>query len=133
MHKCPNDPKNRGAQDRARINLSDEHEVQYWMKTLGVTKEELTAVVYRVGNSVEAVRRELRKWSAWEYTYGLRWTKQPSTETRASAGASGAPFLAGIEAIMIVLGVVLYGTSKVSDVANNTTLPPRTTGEGAVR
>jgi hypothetical protein len=55
------DPKNGDAQDRARINLSDEHEVQYWMKTLGVTKEELTAVVYKVGNSVEAVRRELRK------------------------------------------------------------------------
>jgi hypothetical protein len=66
--------------------------------------------------------------------YGLRWTKQPSTETRASAGASGAPFLVGIGAIMIVLGVVLYGISKtVSDVANNTASPPRTTGEGTAR
>jgi Protein of unknown function (DUF3606) len=55
------DLKNRGAQDRARINLSEEHEVNYWTKALGVTKEELTAVVYKVGNSVEAVRRELAK------------------------------------------------------------------------
>jgi hypothetical protein len=55
------DLKNRGAQDRARINLSEEHEVSYWTKALGVTKEELTAVVYKVGNSVEAVRRELAK------------------------------------------------------------------------
>jgi hypothetical protein len=28
---------------------------------LGVTKEELTTVVYKVGNSVEAVKRELGK------------------------------------------------------------------------
>jgi Protein of unknown function (DUF3606) len=55
------DLKNRGAQDRARINLSEEHEVSYWTKALGVTNEELTAVVYKVGNSVEAVRRELAK------------------------------------------------------------------------
>ena len=45
------DLKNRGAQDRARINLSEEHEVSYWTKALGVTNEELTAVVYKVGNS----------------------------------------------------------------------------------
>jgi hypothetical protein len=55
------DLKNHGAQNRARINLSEEHEVLYWTKALGVTKEELTAVVYKVGNSVEAVRRELGK------------------------------------------------------------------------
>jgi hypothetical protein len=53
--------KNRGAHDRARINLSEEHEVRYWTKVLGVTKEELTTVVYKVGNSVEAVKRELGK------------------------------------------------------------------------
>jgi hypothetical protein len=55
------DEKNRGAQDRARINLSEQHEVRYWTRALGVSTEELTAVVYKVGNSVEAVRRELRK------------------------------------------------------------------------
>jgi hypothetical protein len=53
------DPKNRGAQDRSRISLSEEHEVRYWTKTLGVTKEQLTAAVHKVGNSAEAVRREL--------------------------------------------------------------------------
>jgi Protein of unknown function (DUF3606) len=55
------DLKNRGAQDRARISLSEEHEVRYWTKTLGVTKEQLTAAVHKVGNSAEAVRRELGK------------------------------------------------------------------------
>jgi Protein of unknown function (DUF3606) len=57
----PDDRKSRGVQDSARINLSEEHEVHYWTKALGVTKEELTAVVYKVGNSVEAVKRELGK------------------------------------------------------------------------
>ena len=37
----PDDLKNRGAQDRARISLSEEHEVRYWTKALGVTKEQL--------------------------------------------------------------------------------------------
>jgi hypothetical protein len=54
----PDDLKNRGAQDRARISLSEEHEVRYWTKALGVTKEQLAAVVHKVGNSAEAVRRE---------------------------------------------------------------------------
>jgi Protein of unknown function (DUF3606) len=57
----PDDLKNRGAQDRARISLSEDHEVRYWTKALGVTKEQLTAAVHKVGNSAEAVRRELSK------------------------------------------------------------------------
>lgn len=35
--------KNRGAQDRARISMSEEHEVRYWTKALGVSKEQLAA------------------------------------------------------------------------------------------
>jgi hypothetical protein len=42
------DLKNRGAQDRARINVSEEDEVRDWTNALGVTKEELTAVVSAV-------------------------------------------------------------------------------------
>jgi Protein of unknown function (DUF3606) len=55
------DLKNRGAQDRARISMSEEHEVRYWTKALGVSKEQLAAAVAKVGNSAEAVRRELGK------------------------------------------------------------------------
>ena len=55
------DLKNRGAQDRARISMSEEHEVRYWTKALGVSKEQLAAAVTKVGNSAEAVRRELGK------------------------------------------------------------------------
>jgi hypothetical protein len=65
--------------------------------------------------------------------YGLRWTKRPSTDTGPTA-ASGTPFIVGIVAMMIVLGVVLYGISKtVIDVANTTASPPSTTGEGTAR
>jgi hypothetical protein len=55
------DLKNRGAQDRARISMSEEHEVRYWTKALGISKEQLAAAVAKVGNSAEAVRRELGK------------------------------------------------------------------------
>ena len=39
--------------------------------------------------------------------YGLRWTKRPRTNTKASAGESAMPFVVGIVAMMIVLGLVL--------------------------
>ena len=55
------DLKSRGAQDRSRIAMHEEHEVRYWTKTLGVSKEELASAVAKVGNSAEAVRRELGK------------------------------------------------------------------------
>jgi hypothetical protein len=35
------DLKNKGPQDRARINLHEEHEVRYWTKKFGVTEDEL--------------------------------------------------------------------------------------------
>jgi hypothetical protein len=55
------DLKNRGTPDRNRISLDEEHEVRYWTKTLGVSREELERTVRLVGNSVEAVRRALTK------------------------------------------------------------------------
>ena len=48
------DPK-----DRNRINVEQEHEVRYWAKRFGCSENELRVIVRRVGNSVEAVRREL--------------------------------------------------------------------------
>ncbi len=55
------DMKNRGAQDRARINLSEDHEVRYWTQALGVSKEQLAAAVHAVGSSADKVRAHLGK------------------------------------------------------------------------
>jgi Protein of unknown function (DUF3606) len=53
------DLKNRGAQDRARVNVNEDHEVRYWTQKWGVSKEQLAAAVKKVGVSVDAVAREL--------------------------------------------------------------------------
>lgn len=42
------DLSNRGPQDRSRINLSEDWEVQYWTKKLGVTKQQLSDAVKAV-------------------------------------------------------------------------------------
>lgn len=52
---------NRGEADRSRISLSQQHEVSYWTKRFGVSREKLEEAVAAVGNSVEAVERHLRK------------------------------------------------------------------------
>jgi len=53
------DLKNRGPQDRARINVNEAHEVRYWTKELSVSEAQLREAVKAVGVSVEAVRRHL--------------------------------------------------------------------------
>jgi hypothetical protein len=55
------DLKNRGEPDRSRISLSEEHEVRYWTKALGVLREELERTVRSVENSADAVRQALQK------------------------------------------------------------------------
>ena len=52
---------NRGEPDRSRISLSQQHEVTYWTKRFGVSREQLEAAVNAVGNSADAVERHLRK------------------------------------------------------------------------
>ena len=54
------DPKNRGAQDRSRIDVSQDHELRYWTKELGVDEETLKAAVRKVGPMVNDVRGALR-------------------------------------------------------------------------
>jgi hypothetical protein len=53
----------RGPQDRSRISMQEEHEVRHWTQALGVTREELQALVDRVGNNAAAVREALAKQS----------------------------------------------------------------------
>src|SRR5262245_14249746 len=56
--------KNRGALDRSRVSMDDQHEVRYWTETIGCNKDELAAAVARVGNSSQAVWREVyRHWA----------------------------------------------------------------------
>ena len=55
------DLKNRGSHDRSRIAINEAHEVRYWTEILGVSNEELQLVVDKVGNSADAVRKELGK------------------------------------------------------------------------
>ena len=55
------DLKNRGAQDRARVNIHEDHEVAYWTKKWGISKEQLAAAVEKAGVSADAVARELGK------------------------------------------------------------------------
>ncbi len=49
------------AQDRLRISLTQEHEVRYWTKKWGITREELEAAVKAVGPMAAKVAAHLGK------------------------------------------------------------------------
>lgn len=55
------DKTNRGSADRARINVNEAHEVQYWTKELGVTPERLRELVAQHGVMAADVRRAISK------------------------------------------------------------------------
>lgn len=57
----PDDKKNPGPQDRARINLSEDYEVRYWTEKFGVTREQLAEAVKKAGSSSAAVAHALGK------------------------------------------------------------------------
>ncbi len=44
---------------RNHIDMSSELEVKYWVKHLGVRREELKRAVDKVGNSAATIRKEL--------------------------------------------------------------------------
>ena len=54
------DTSKKGMQDRTRINTSEDHELRYWSEKFGVSRDQLKAVVNKVGNSVSAVEKELK-------------------------------------------------------------------------
>jgi hypothetical protein len=56
----PDDPNNRGPKDRARINVHERYEVDYWTKALGCTEQELRDAVEAVGVMADKVREYLR-------------------------------------------------------------------------
>jgi hypothetical protein len=45
--------------DRSKINMHQPHEVKYWVRAFGVSKEDLQKAVDKVGNSAATVRKEL--------------------------------------------------------------------------
>jgi hypothetical protein len=53
--------RKRGPQDRARINVNESWEVDYWCERLGVTPARLRSAVKKVGPLAKDVRRELGK------------------------------------------------------------------------
>jgi hypothetical protein len=55
------DLTNRGSQDRSRISMSEDYEVRYWTKALGVSKDELQKLVDKHGNSAARIKEALGK------------------------------------------------------------------------
>jgi Protein of unknown function (DUF3606) len=52
------------APDRSRISMNEADEVRYWTEALGCSEDELAVAVARVGNSTDAVLREIyRHWA----------------------------------------------------------------------
>jgi uncharacterized protein DUF3606 len=60
--------------ERTRINMHQDYEVQYRTKSLGVTKEQLAEAISKVGNSTQAVLRELANSETFVV---LRWVLLP--------------------------------------------------------
>ena len=49
-----------GGQDRKRISLNEDYEVRDWSQKFGVSEDRLRAAVEKVGDTAEAVEKELR-------------------------------------------------------------------------
>lgn len=54
------DLKERAPQDARRISLSEDWEVRYWTKALGVSKQRLIELVKEHGNSAEVLREAVK-------------------------------------------------------------------------
>jgi hypothetical protein len=50
---------NRTTPDRGKIDLTNEAETKFWARELGISVEELSKLIDKVGNSAAAVRKEL--------------------------------------------------------------------------
>jgi hypothetical protein len=54
-------PKDRGPQDQARVNMDQDYEVRWWSKKFKVTPDRLRSAVDEVGPSSKMVARQLGK------------------------------------------------------------------------
>ena len=50
-----------GKQDDQRINVEQDHELSYWSKELGVSREQLRQAVQQAGPLVKNVRQHLNR------------------------------------------------------------------------
>ncbi|MDB5894709.1 MAG: hypothetical protein JWQ88_2240 [Rhodoferax sp.] len=50
-----------GGQDRTRIDVNEDYELQYWKEKFGVSAEQLKAAVEAVGTQADAVEARLRQ------------------------------------------------------------------------
>ena len=55
------DKQQAGGQDRSRINVNEDYELQYWKQKFGVSAEQLKAAVAAVGTQADAVEARLRQ------------------------------------------------------------------------
>jgi Protein of unknown function (DUF3606) len=55
------DLKQTGKADDQRINVAQDHELNYWSKELGVSREQLRSAVQQAGPLVKDVRRHLSR------------------------------------------------------------------------
>ncbi|SAL55251.1 hypothetical protein AWB73_06023 [Caballeronia turbans] len=55
------DKKNRGPDDRSRINVNEDYELRYWSGKIGCTHDELKAAVKKVGVMAADVEAYLKK------------------------------------------------------------------------
>jgi len=55
------DLKQTGRQDDQRINVEQDHELSYWSRELGVSREELRSAVQQAGSLVKDVRQHLNR------------------------------------------------------------------------
>jgi hypothetical protein len=54
------DLKQTGNADDSRINVNQDHELSYWSRKLGVSRDKLREAVAKAGPMVKNVERELR-------------------------------------------------------------------------
>ena len=54
------DRKNRGAQDRAQVNVNEEYEVEYLAQKLGVMPEEIRTAEQKVGKSRSKIEEHFK-------------------------------------------------------------------------
>ncbi len=57
----PNDKAGNGPQDRKRINIDDDGDIDWWVKKFGVSRAHLADAVDAVGTSAQAVADYLGK------------------------------------------------------------------------
>jgi len=58
----PDDKSKPGGQDRKRINVNEDYELQDWAEKFGVSEDELKAAVKAVGDRASEVEQHLKRY-----------------------------------------------------------------------